>query len=33
LSEREIAAIEHVGQQRVSNSILSGKKIIENFFK
>lgn len=33
LSERDIAAIEHVGQQRVSNSILSGKKTIENFFK
>lgn len=33
LSEREIAAIEHVGHQRVSKSILSGQKIIENFFK
>jgi DNA-directed RNA polymerase specialized sigma24 family protein len=32
-SEREIAAIEHVGQQRVSKSIRSGKKIIEKFFK
>ncbi len=33
LSEREIAALEHVGQQRVSKSILSGQKIIESFFK
>ncbi len=33
LSERDIAVIEHVGQQRVSKSILSSKKIIEEFFK
>jgi len=33
LSESDIATIEHVGQQRVSKSILSGKRIIENFFK
>lgn len=33
LNERDIAAIENVGQQRVSDSILSGKKIIEKFFK
>ena len=33
LSECEIAAIEHVGHQRVSKSILAGKRIIENFFK
>lgn len=33
LSECEIAALEHIGQQRVSKSILSGKKIIEKFFK
>lgn len=33
LSEREIAAIEHVGQQRVSRSILAGKKIIKKIFK
>ncbi|MEA4894688.1 MAG: sigma-70 family RNA polymerase sigma factor [Oscillospiraceae bacterium] len=33
LSERDIAEIEHVGQQRVSKSILSGRKIIEKFFK
>jgi len=33
LSERDIAEMEHVGQQRVSKSILSGKKIFENFFK
>lgn len=33
LSEREIAAIEHVGQQRVSKSILASRKIIEKFFK
>ncbi len=33
LSERDIAAIEHVGQQRISKAILNGKKIIKKFFK
>jgi len=33
MSERDIAEMEHVGQQRISKSILSGKKIIEKFFK
>lgn len=33
LSEQEIAALEHVGQQRISKSIRSARKIIENFFK
>ena len=33
LSERDIAAIEHVGQQRISKSILNGKKIIKKFFR
>ena len=33
LSERDIAAIEHVGQQRISKSITIGKKIIRKYFK
>ena len=33
LSERDIAAIEHVGQQRISKSITISKKIIRKYFK
>jgi len=33
LSERDIAAIEHVGQQRISKSITIGIKIIRKYFK
>ncbi len=33
LSEREIAATEHVGQQRVSKSITIGKKTLRKLFK
>ena len=32
-AEREIAQLEGVGQQRVSKSITSGRKVIEKFFK
>lgn len=32
-NEREIAQLEGVGQQRISKSITSGRKVIENFFK
>ena len=33
MTEAEIARHEGVGQQRISNSLVSGKKIVEKFFR
>ena len=33
MTEAEIARQERVGQQRISNSLVSGKKIVERFFQ
>ena len=33
MTEAEIARYEGVGQQRISNSLISGKKIVEKFFR
>ena len=33
MTEAEIACQEGVGQQRISNSLVSGKKIVEKFFQ